>query len=81
MTSEIKTRLKQLEDRLRPIWEEGPPPDALSVSLWEWGAFLASLTDEERKEAAAELGISLEALAEIEKQCCKAPRWREATHD
>lgn len=75
MTNEIKNRLKQLEERLKPIWEDSIPPDALSVSLWEWGAFLKSLTDEERKEAAEELGISLEALAEIEKQC-NAPRWR-----
>lgn len=77
MTSEIKNRLKQLEACLNPIWEEKPPPDALSVSLWEWSAFLTCLSEEERKEAAAELDISLEALAEIERQF-KAPRWRRA---
>lgn len=77
MTSEIKNRLKQLELQLRPPWEEIPPPDPLTVSLWEFGAFLESLTDEEQEETAAELGISVEALADLEKQLKKPKqRWQ-----
>ena len=75
MTGEIKTRLKQIEERLKMIWDEAAPPDALSVSLWEWSAWLENLTQEERKATAEELEISLEALEELEIQC-KKPRWR-----
>lgn len=79
MTSEIKNRLKQLEQQLNQPWEEIPPPDSLSVSLWEFSATLDSLTDEEQEKAAAELGISVESLSELKRHFRKPKhRWKHA---
>lgn len=57
----IDSRLEQMRDRLARVKlarENEPEPDALSLSLWEFGAELAALDDEGTVALAAELGIS-----------------------
>lgn len=48
------------------------PPDPLTLSIWEWGAQLAAMTEEERAAEAAMLGISIEDLLKIQRDIQKS---------
>ena len=68
MNHELKARLNHVRERLQPFGENPPPPDPLTLSIWEWGAELDAMTQAERAAQAAELGISIENLLKIQRE-------------
>lgn len=54
----IDERLVQMRERVKLARENEPEPDALSRSLWAFGAELAALDEEGTVALAAEWGIS-----------------------
>ena len=72
MNHELKARLNRVRERLQPFGENPPPPDPLSLSIWEWGAELDAMTQTERAAQAAELGISIENLLKIQREIQKS---------
>lgn len=72
MNHELKARLNRVRERLQPFGENPPPPDPLTLSIWEWGAELDAMTQTERAAQAAELGISIENLLKIQREIQKS---------
>ena len=72
MNHELKARLNRVRERLQPFGENPPPPDPITLSIWEWGAQLAAMTHTERAAHAAELGISIEDLLKIQREIQKS---------
>lgn len=72
MNHELKARLNRVRERLQPFGENPPPPDPLTLSIWEWGAELDAMTQTERAAQAAELGISIEDLLKIQREIQKS---------
>ena len=72
MNHELKARLNRVRERLQPFGENPPPPDPLTLSIWEWGAELDAMTQAERAAQAAELGISIENLLKIQRDIQKS---------
>ena len=72
MNHELKARLNRVRERLQPFGENPPPPDPITLSIWEWGAQLAAMTETERAAQAAELGISIENLLKIQREIQKS---------
>ena len=72
MNHQLKARLNRVRERLQPFGENPPPPDPLTLSIWEWGAQLAAMTEEERAAEAAMLGISIEDLLKIQRDVQKS---------
>ena len=68
MNHELKARLNRVRERLQPFGENPPPPDPITLSIWEWGAELDAMTQTERAAQAAELGISIENLLKIQQE-------------
>ena len=72
MNHELKARLNRVRERLQPFGENPPPPDPITLSIWEWGAQLDTMTQTERAAHAAELGISIEDLLKIQRDIQKS---------
>lgn len=72
MNHELKARLNRVRERLQPFGENPPPPDPITLSIWEWGAELDAMTQTERAAQAAELGISIEDLLKIQREIQKS---------
>ena len=72
MNHELKARLNRVRERLQPFGENPPPPDPITLSIWEWGAELDAMTQTERAAQAAELGISIENLLKIQREIQKS---------
>lgn len=72
MNHELKARLNRVRERLQPFGENPPPPDPITLSIWEWGAELDAMTQTERAAQAAELGISVEDLLKIQREIQKS---------
>ena len=72
MNHELKARLNRVRERLQPFGENPPPPDPLTLSIWEWGAELDAMTQTERAAQAAELGISVEDLLKMQREIQKS---------
>lgn len=72
MNHELKARLNRVRERLQPFGENPPPPDPITLSIWEWGAELDAMTETERAAQAAELGISVEDLLKIQREIQKS---------
>ena len=72
MNHELKARLNRVRERLQPFGENPPPPDPLTLSIWEWGAELDAMTQAERATQAAELEISIENLLKIQREIQKS---------
>lgn len=72
MNHELKARLNRVRERLQPFGENPPPPDPLTLSIWEWGAELDAMTQTERAAQAAELGISIENLLKMQREIQKS---------
>ncbi len=72
MNHELKARLNRVRERLQPFGENPPPPDPITLSIWEWGAELDAMTETERAAQAAELGISIENLLKIQREIQKS---------
>lgn len=73
MIKGIANRLEELERRFSLSGDVVPDP--LSVSLWEFGDELKSLTDEEREDMAEELGIKPDDVRDMEKEYGRR-RWK-----
>lgn len=72
MNHELKARLNRVRERLQPFGENPPPPDPITLSIWEWGTQLAAMTQTERAAHAAELGISIENLLKMQREIQKS---------
>ena len=72
MNHELKARLNRVRERLQPFGENPPPPDPITLSIWEWGAELDAMTETERAAQAAELGISVEDLLKMQREIQKS---------
>ena len=72
MNHELKARLNRVRERLQPFGENPPPPDPITLSIWEWGAELDAMTQTERAAQAAELGISVEDLLKTQREIQKS---------
>lgn len=72
MNHELKARLNRVRERLQPFGENPPPPDPITLSIWEWGAELDAMTQTERAAQAAELGISVEDLLKMQREIQKS---------
>lgn len=72
MNHELKARLNRVRERLQPFGENPPPPDPITLSIWEWGAELDAMTETERAAQAAELGISIEDLLKMQREIQKS---------
>ena len=72
MNHELKARLNRVRERLQPFGENPPPPDPITLSIWEWGAELDAMTETERAAQAAELGISVEDLMKMQREIQKS---------
>lgn len=72
MNHELKARLNRVRERLQPFGENPPPPDPITLSIWEWGAELDAMTETERAAQAAELGISIENLLKMQREIQKS---------
>lgn len=73
MNNDLKKRLSNARDRLQFFGAAAPPPDPLSLSLWDLGDELAAMTDAERAAKAEELDITIDDLLEMQRQY-KRPR-------
>lgn len=72
MNRELKSRLNRVRERLQPFGENPPPPDPLTLSIWEWGAELAAMTETERAAQAEQLGITMDSLSKLERDIQKS---------